>query len=65
VTIHQSFWVECSDCMEPLLDEQTGEVIRSPSMRGVNMAAYSRGWFTSQIDEDTHFCPNCRLEAGI
>lgn len=63
--MHQSFWLECSDCMEPFLDEQTGEVMRSPSERGLNMAAYSRGWYTSPVEDDFHLCPSCRIEAEM
>lgn len=59
-----TFYVECSDCMEALYDDE-GDLIRSVSERGANMAAYSRGWFTSPSEEDFHLCPPCRVENGL
>lgn len=62
--MNSSFHMECNDCMDALYDE-SGELVRHTTQRGVNMAAYSRGWFVSPAEEDVHFCPSCRIGVGV
>jgi hypothetical protein len=65
--INTRYSMECDDCMVPLIDDETGDHITHPTVRGVNMAAYSRGWFVSPSDNEDHisFCPSCRVEARL
>lgn len=63
--IHDSFWMECDDCGDLLLDEKLGQVLYAPTQRNIHMAAYSRGWSVSPVHVGQHLCPDCRKEAGL
>lgn len=61
-----SYSMECDSCDAVLLDTD-GKILRATSVRTLNMAAYSRGWFVTPSDHSDHvdFCPPCRIEEGL
>lgn len=64
--INHSYSMECDSC-DTVLRDTDGKVLRASSVRSLNMAAYSRGWWVSPSDHDDHigFCPPCRVEEGL
>lgn len=57
---HISYWMECDDCGDVLFDQSNQDILYAPSQRSLNMAAYSRGWFVSAVDDNEALCPDCR-----